>query len=315
MTIVLYVNSTCNAHCKICDVGQKNNKGIARMVSGGNITFKMVRDIVKQLDTPTMFYLGMTEPLLHPRIEGIIDIIKDAGHQCTLTTNGYLLPKKADKLGRLDGIQVSIDGSKKVHDSIRGKGFYDNAIEGIKKLDIPVYLNYTVTNLNYDCIEEFIEGTQDLKIAQYKIQFMNFVSEEMTNKQNKLWLKQTTSTVNDEINPEKVDTNVLRDQLNKISRSPNVRVIPQTDELEKYFNNKGEPIKGFDTCTYPTGQIAIKPDGKILFHMRCFDYEIGSVEKGIEESFGSERAVKFRNLLIDNNYLMPACTRCCGAIQ
>ena len=315
MTIVLYVNSDCNAHCKMCDIGQRNNRGIARMATGGDITLKMVRDIVDQLEKPTMFYLGMTEPLMHPNIEGIIDIIKDAGHKCTLTTNGFLLPQKADKLGRLEGIQVSIDGPKKVHDDIRGKDFYDNATEGIKLLKIPAYINYTVSNLNYDCIEEFIEKTQHLKVAQYKIQFMDFVSEEMKNKQNKLWLKQTVSTVNDEIDPEKVDVKILRDQLNKVSRFKNVIVIPETKEIEKYFNNAGEPITGFDTCTVPMGQVAIKPDGKILFHLRCFNYEIGSVKEGIEKAFNGERANKFRKLLIDNNYLMPACTRCCGAMQ
>jgi MoaA/NifB/PqqE/SkfB family radical SAM enzyme len=297
----------------MCDFGQKSNKGIARMVKGGDITLAMVRDIVKQVE-PSMFYLGMTEPLLHPRIGQIIDIIKDAGHQCTLTTNGYLLEKKADKLKRLEGIQVSLDGPKGVHDKIRGEGFYDKAVAGIKKVE-NVYVNYTVTNLNYGCIEEFIEGMQGLGVVQFKIQFMNFVSEQMKAEQNKTWLKQTTSTVHSGINPEQVDTAVLRDQLNRISRFPSVKIIPDTDQIEKYFKLAGEPIERFNTCTLPDGQIAIRPDGKIMFHMRCFDYVIGTVQEGIKKSFNGEKAEKFRQLLREHNQLMPACTRCCGAMQ
>ncbi|MGR3303192.1 MAG: radical SAM protein [Candidatus Scalindua sp.] len=230
--VVIYVNSFCNAKCKMCDIGQKSGKGIDRLRSSEKYLSLDTLSIV--LNDPILdgkkvtFSLLMTEPLLSPNIFEIISLIKKHGHIVDLTTNGILLPDMADCLvdSGLDSIQVSLDGSPAVHDLIVGiKGAYQKATCGIKKLNqkavnskrnLKIRINYTVTNLNYQYLESFANIIdKDLKIDLLKFQFMDFVSEEMENLHNKIYyIKQTESSLSKEIDPELVDIDVLAKQIN-----------------------------------------------------------------------------------------------------
>jgi MoaA/NifB/PqqE/SkfB family radical SAM enzyme len=271
----------------------------------------------------------MTEPLLTPSIADYIQEIKKRGHEVNVTTNGYLLPEKAQELvdSNLDSIQISLDGPAKINDWIRGKkGFFERAIRGIKKVEgkVPIRINYTVSNLNYQYLEEFTEAIdKKVKIDLVKFQFLDFVSEEMSKKQERYAFKQTVSSVDKNTDPQKVDAAILKEQIQRIKNRKyknigKIAFIPnlsKREEIEAYFNNEGKPLKNHSACRWPFNQIAINTNGDVFFHMRCFNYNIGNVNKeSISKIFNGEKARFFRGEFRKAGMCFPACTRCCGVM-
>lgn len=83
-------------------------------------------------------------------------------------TNGTKLnEKKVEKLRRLevDHVQVSLEGSKKVNDRIRGKGVYDKAVRAVKllrKKNISVDLSMVVSKINLSEVPRMVSLSKRL---------------------------------------------------------------------------------------------------------------------------------------------------------
>lgn len=338
-SVILYVNSICNAKCLMCDIGQNNRKGIDLLRMYSTKVHLDINLLKKLLEDPYIkekklgFNITMTEPLLTPNIHEMVKLIKNYGHHAHLTTNGFLLPQKAKALidAGLDSIQVSLDGPKEIHNEIRGGGFYERAIEGLKIINensgIEVVINFTVSNLNYTYILDFLDGiNKELKIDLVKFQLLDFVSEEMKTKQNNYdHLKCTTSTISEFVDPRKVDVKKLSEQLTAIKPSnyeniKEIAIIPfitSEKELGDYFSIEGWKVRSNDKCHLPWETFAFRTDGKLLVHMRCFNYVYGDFTKNtIKEIWVEGENVNwFRDELIKANYCFPFCTRCCGVMK
>ena len=77
------------------------------------------------------------EPLSHPDLFWLLEEARKRNISTAVLTNGTLIGKcEAKKLKSLDVdyVQVSLDGTKEVHDSIRGEGSFDQAVQGIREL-------------------------------------------------------------------------------------------------------------------------------------------------------------------------------------
>ena len=79
------------------------------------------------------------EPFFREDLRELIEGIVANGMRFNILSNGTLITEDMAEFlfstGRCDGVQVSIDGSKpKTHDACRGKGSFDRAIKGIKRL-------------------------------------------------------------------------------------------------------------------------------------------------------------------------------------
>lgn len=100
------------------------------------------------------------EPLLHPDFMKLSGEIRNRGIRLGILTNGTLIDEKmAQDLASLSPVlvQVSLDGPEEIHDSIRGKGQYKRAIEGIDHLvsqGIKVNVSFTAMKHNIMHFEE-----------------------------------------------------------------------------------------------------------------------------------------------------------------
>jgi MoaA/NifB/PqqE/SkfB family radical SAM enzyme len=74
------------------------------------------------------------EPLLHPQLPELLDLLAGAGFALTTITNGLLLGDAAAAVGSAcDSVVVSLDGPEPVHDTIRGvDGAYRQLAIGIE---------------------------------------------------------------------------------------------------------------------------------------------------------------------------------------
>ncbi len=95
------------------------------------------------------------EPLSHPAFFDLAREIRARDMQFAVLTNGTLVtPAAARRLARLGPyfVQVSLDGTRRTHDAIRGKGSFDAALRGIdclKAAGVHVLVSFTAQSKNY----------------------------------------------------------------------------------------------------------------------------------------------------------------------
>lgn len=337
--LVLYANNYCNASCKTCDVVNKTGTGIARPLNDSppHMSMKLFSKILAdKLVAGKHLYINflMTEPLLAPDLPKMAKYCKKVGHTVKITTNGFLLPKRAHEISPyIDNIQISIDGPEMINDSIRGKGFFKNAVDGIKRLRkinqaVEIEVNCTVSPMNYQYLYPLARELDQLgsRIDLMKFQFLDFVSQDMQQRHNVHYpeIPQTISCNLLNAQFEGIDAEHLKEQimrikkkrLNSIQRMAFKPPVLDTDEIKKYFSESGEKLTFKMVCRTPWQAISIATDGTAFWHMRCFnDYELGNIDtENLQMIFYGKKAEYFRSQLKHSRFCFPACTRCCGVM-
>lgn len=114
------------------------------------------------------------EPLLSEHLFPLLDLCDVNGVTFGILTNGTLLSSDiAAKLGRYKGlsfVQVSIDGTEKTHDSVRGKGNFKKAFDGLKcahDAGIRTMAAFTCHKRNYKELRDVIRIVRKNKIDRF----------------------------------------------------------------------------------------------------------------------------------------------------
>jgi len=146
-----YVTYRCNASCGFCDIWEKPSPYITLEDAEHNF-----RDL-KKLGVKVIDFTG-GEPLLHQTLPELLSLAKSYKFITTVTTNGLLYPKMAEKLqGKIDMLHFSLDSSvKEIHDKGRGVACFDFVMESIKiakSLGERPDILFTVFDHNIDEIE------------------------------------------------------------------------------------------------------------------------------------------------------------------
>ncbi|PIB36279.1 radical SAM protein [Reichenbachiella sp. 5M10] len=122
-----YVTYRCNAQCGFCDIWERPSPYVTREQVETNLKS------LKKLGVKVIDFTG-GEPLLHRDIDHFFAYAKKMGFITTLTTNGLLYPKYAEKLHHnVDMLHFSLDTADKTqHDTMRGVPCYDHVMESIQ---------------------------------------------------------------------------------------------------------------------------------------------------------------------------------------
>ncbi|CCH56034.1 Radical SAM domain protein [Fibrisoma limi BUZ 3] len=121
-----YVTYRCNATCSFCDIWERPSP----YVTPENVR-ENLRDL-KRLGVRVIDFTG-GEPLLHRQLPDLLAEAKQLGFITTITTNGLLYPKYADRLrGLVDMLHFSLDSPiAEEHDRSRGVTCFDKVMESI----------------------------------------------------------------------------------------------------------------------------------------------------------------------------------------
>ncbi|MDN5358934.1 MAG: hypothetical protein PWP76_777 [Candidatus Diapherotrites archaeon] len=171
INIILELTTACNLRCTHCYVSA--GEPLPHELS----TEEWVRLVQSAGDFAVQITLTGGEPLVHP---GFLDILAEAKKHnlaIRILTNGTLLSERISELSglldpRLDSFQVSLDGPRDVHDSIRGEGSFDRAIEGIRaalERGYPVDIAVTVIPENRDSIRELYRSFSGLPVRSFRV--------------------------------------------------------------------------------------------------------------------------------------------------
>lgn len=121
-----YVTYRCNATCGFCDIWERPSP----YVTPANVR-ENLRDL-QRLGVRVIDFTG-GEPLLHRQLPDLLREAKQMGFITTVTTNGLLYPKQAERLcGLIDMLHVSLDSPvADEHDRSRGVKCFDKVMESI----------------------------------------------------------------------------------------------------------------------------------------------------------------------------------------
>lgn len=241
----------CNLRCKHC----LNNSGIPEE---NQLTLEECYVLVKQLAEAGIQEIRFTggEPLI---FEGIYDLIKyatDLGIFVSIGTNGTLITKEIAQKLKTNGVKravVSLDGTKEMHDTIRGNGNYDRTIDAIvflSEVGISIKVNSVIMRSNMENVIELAKQMHNKKISIFIRRFIE--SGRGANLKNNMLSKSDYEYVNDCLK-------------NELINGPYVRghYIRLTDEGKN--NRINLPFELRNGCKAGQRALVITPNGDMHF--------------------------------------------------
>ena len=170
------VTLKCNLKCSHCYINAKDTK-LANELSTD--AAKMLIHQIAEVSRPLLILSG-GEPLLREDIYEIIRYAADRGLKVGMGSNGILINDEVARKLKEAGmwtVAISLDSSiAERHDKFRGaKDCWNHAIKAIKalkKAELQVQVNCTVTPQNFDEIDEIMALTNDLEVDNFHLFFL-----------------------------------------------------------------------------------------------------------------------------------------------
>lgn len=168
--VYLLLTERCNLHCPHC-IRKVKTRGSSDFSSG---SLDQLLNQINELFGRHTYVITGGEPTLHPAFCSIVNRIVRSEGSVAITTNGT----NADSFVPLGScanninVQVSLDGDRKTHDSIRGTGTFDLAVGTIKKLlasGFHVTVASVVNKINADVFPLLSEVVSELHIPSWSL--------------------------------------------------------------------------------------------------------------------------------------------------
>ncbi|MBQ7650326.1 MAG: radical SAM protein, partial [Victivallales bacterium] len=173
----IYLTCQCNLSCPFCFYNDCR-RGFGGN-SGHDAPLESWLGFLDELERMQVLEVGLMggEALLYGGFWSIIDRLSRGMMRFALFSNGVMLDDDAvSRIAasrRCSYVQISIDGTEKRHDGIRGKGVYGHAIEAIKRLQaasVPIHVNMVITKGSAsDIAEEARHLIEDIGITRLRI--------------------------------------------------------------------------------------------------------------------------------------------------
>jgi radical SAM protein with 4Fe4S-binding SPASM domain len=159
------ITDRCNLRCRHCYVGDGLNQ---------DLPFEKIVKILKEFEEIQGLRLLVSggEPLLHPHFWEINEVLRDHAFRSVLLSNGALITKEIAKRLRVHEVQISLDGMKEGHESIRGKGTYEKtlyAIDHLQEADIRVSVATMIHRKNLCEFDSLASLIQSKKIEEWNV--------------------------------------------------------------------------------------------------------------------------------------------------
>ncbi len=271
-SIVLKVTEACNLRCKHCFYAEQPEFYNKR----SELNTTEIKELIDFLvDEINIIFLTLTggEVFVRKDFLEILNYIKQKYIPVIIQTNGVLIDEiKAKQLGKTlnlktDSVQISLEGADaESHNKIRGDGTFEkaiNAIQLLRKNNIRVQINMTLTTVSAPKIENIFELCRNLnvnwlsigrlEICSDKQRYLELPTEELMNYSNILLTKAK------KINDIKMDYRALT--LFDFLKLPEGKIL-----LDNYINNKDIQISQNKCLTcHHHDKLTISSEGNVFF--------------------------------------------------
>ena len=274
-----YVTYRCNATCAFCDIWEKPSPYITLENAEANL-----KDLQK-IGVKVIDFTG-GEPLLHQKIDRLLELAKNLGFITTLTSNALLYPKWAERLrGKVDMLHFSLDSPvAEEHNQKRGVACFEfvmQSIELAKKLGERPDILFTVFEDNLHQIEQM---WQEVCLPNDLVLILNPAFEYNQVRAGK------------KLSQEKLDI------LLKWAKKKNIYLNEAFISLRKDGGNHiDKPI-----CKAGSSTIVISPENKLVLPCYHLGLEEIPIQNNLYDLYFSEKVRK----LISLEGRLPACEGC-----
>ncbi len=332
-SVTLFLTHRCNLRCSMC--GQWGEGGVTKKASAEFIKEELSFDVLRSaLDGMSSYSPAVTlfggEPLLYKDCIALIRYIKSKRMHCLIITNGFLVEEYARDLveSGLDELNVSLDGSRDLHDQIRGaQGLFEKILSGLEtvrdlkrasgKRSPLVNIQCTITKSNYRRLEEMTAVASRADASSLTFHNLIFTNKEVLERQKRIDAILDASSDDwkgFEFDPG-IDPKILREKMDKILSNRydfSVDFYPDLSRsaLESYYNDtRYAPSKHGARCLSPWIAAYVFPDGEVR---PCLNsaYSYGNIKDSpLVRIWTSQKAIRHRQLLKENK-IFPVCARC-----
>jgi SynChlorMet cassette radical SAM/SPASM protein ScmF len=181
-SLYLYIAGSCNLACRHCWI----NPTYQQVGNGGQyIKLEHVKKAIREAKPLGLSSVKLTggEPTLHPQFREIVALIREAGLDIFLETNGTLVDAALAeflKKQEVGFISVSLDGATvETHEALRMvPGSFNQAISGIKSLvevGFHPQIIFTIYRDNLSQITQIVELAESLECGSVKFNVLQQV--------------------------------------------------------------------------------------------------------------------------------------------
>ena len=170
------VTRECNMKCSHCYINATEKKLVDELTTSES---KKLMDQISQVSRPLLILSG-GEPLLRPDIFELIEYGAAKGLKMGLGSNGSLIDEAIARKLKAAGIatvSISLDSNIPVqHDEFRGvAGAWEkavNACKALRKNNVLVQVNTTLTHQNYNQIDEIMSLAEGIGVENFHLFFL-----------------------------------------------------------------------------------------------------------------------------------------------
>ncbi len=315
--VILMPHSACNCRCMMCDIWKNNG----HKQEWDETTVKKLLVNLKILKTRRVVMSG-GEALMHPRLFDFCKLLKDNNIKITVLSSGLLLDRFAEQIIRFtDEVIVSLDGSKEIHDAVRGiPGGFDKikkGVQSVKKLekDFRIAGRCVIQKMNFTDWPTIIDAAHEIGFDQISFLAAD-ISTHAFNHRGSFDAEQKNNIMLSIEELRNLKT-ILKTISANYKRDFDSKFIAETpDKLLRIYDYYAAWHDGgrhnSPPCNAPWVSAVVETDG----HVRpCFFHaSYGNIfEENLSNILNSSGAVQFRkDLDIENN---PICQRCVCSLK
>jgi MoaA/NifB/PqqE/SkfB family radical SAM enzyme len=340
LSVTLELTYLCNLRCQMCSLvegrmvtreGQRQNPEL-REPDGSvrrEVSTAEYLDIIRQIGRAGVKSVILTggEPTLRRDITTLVAALKKYPIHLSLVSNGSGSPavyRELIALG-LDAITISVDGTREVHDHVRGReGSFDRAVRAIQTVIDAKHasgsgrpwlaVSCAVSALNQHDIENLVESFQAYDLDALNIGFLHFSTADRQRATERAVNGPVMHLKNSEL-PDRivaVDTTELAARVARIRASRDRQVPVQFGpdlDSEGIRRQYTDPTFTYaNKCFHPWLATRIDPWGQMY---PCWiDVRLGDVRKhGFLKLWNGEQYRSFRRMIREKK-LLPKCTTC-----
>ncbi len=344
--LTIFPSEICNYRCSFCHIwgdtgwALKEPQRVIREQLDIEVLKRFI-DQVAQTGNKVGAILTGGEIMLYRHFEELVSHLRSRKMNVYVNTNGSLMKNRLPFLiENTVVVNVSIDGPEEYHDAIRGKGSFRTICDNIealmaekkrrKKMFPFVSVNMVLSTSNYHSARSFIPALRE-RFKDYTVVLhdtknpwqrrrdlsVNFSPLLYTTpERGQAYADQMKEHLDCHVSPAwqgfveesiPIDTEALKRDLQAIWAEEGVDYSEYVD-IHDYYTDI-DNVFGRSKCVAPWHELIIRRTGDVYPCVDLPDYKLGNIyENSLEEIWQGERAVRFRDYLLNDNLMM--CNRC-----
>ncbi|GIO16801.1 radical SAM protein [Cohnella xylanilytica] len=344
--LTIFPSEICNYRCSFCHIwgdtgwALKEPQRVIREQLDIEVLKRFI-DQVAQTGNKVGAILTGGEIMLYRHFEELVSHLRSRKMNVYVNTNGSLMKNRLPFLiENTVVVNVSIDGPEEYHDAIRGKGSFRTICDNIealmaekkrrKKMFPFVSVNMVLSTSNYHSARSFIPALRE-RFKDYTVVLhdtknpwqrrrdlsVNFSPLLYTTpERGQAYAEQMKEHLDCHVSPAwqgfveesiPIDTEALKRDLQAIWAEEGVDYSEYVD-IHDYYTDI-DNVFGRSKCVAPWHELIIRRTGDVYPCVDLPDYKLGNIyENSLAEIWQGERAVRFRDYLLNDNLMM--CNRC-----